>query len=111
MPRNTSSQGDIARCYARTPLGALIAASQISARIGYSDQWRQVVEHQTVPGPGQREYLRKNAGLTTAQMPAAGSVAQTAAFKFITYTPDTAVIQLVTRFNNGQYQATLVTVR
>jgi hypothetical protein len=105
-------QGDVARCYAQTPMGALLAAAQISARIMYSDQWQQVVEQQVLPGPGREAFVRKGGGTRPSELPASGGgLGQLAGFKFVTYSPQATVLELVTRFSGGQYMATTLTVR
>ncbi len=48
--------------------------------------------------------------MTTTEV-APGTYGQIAGFRFVTYTPDVAVIQFVTRFRNGNLQVTTTTVR
>lgn len=47
---------DAARCYAHTPVGALLATSQISVRYLAADDWRKVTRTQTV-GEGRDTYI------------------------------------------------------
>lgn len=51
---------DVARCYARTPVGALLATSQISVRYLAADDWRTVTRTQTV-GAGRDAYIAERA--------------------------------------------------
>lgn len=102
---------DVARCYARTPVGALLATSQISVRYLAADDWLTVTRTQTV-GAGRDAYI---AGRTTAEKTAPpdgdGPVhGQIAGFRFVTYNDTTAVIQTVWRFPDGRMQAATTTV-
>ncbi len=51
-------QGNVARCYAHTPTGALLAAVQIQYRLGISSNWRQIADTQIMPGPGRNVFIR-----------------------------------------------------
>ena len=102
---------DVARCYAHDPLGALIAASQLSARLVLSPS-TDVAAQQVVPGPGQRAFITQDEQAIKAQGGNAspGDFTQLAGFKYVTYSPSLAVIELATQGSNGAYQATTVTV-
>ncbi|MFI6694201.1 hypothetical protein ACIBLA_21080 [Streptomyces sp. NPDC050433] len=102
---------DVARCYARTPVGALLATSQISVRYLAADDWRKVTRVQTV-GAGRDAYI---AGRTEAEKksptnPDGGAHGQIAGFRFVTYDDSTAVVQTVWRFPDGAMQAATTTV-
>lgn len=102
---------DVARCYARTPVGALLATSQISVRYVAAGDWRKVTRAQTV-GAGRDAYI---AGRTAAEKesptnPDGGAHGQIAGFRFVTYDDSTAVIQSVWRFPDGAMQAATTTV-
>lgn len=102
--------GDIARCYAHDPLGALIAATQLSARLVLSPS-TDVAAQQVVPGPGQSAFIAQDKQAIKTQGSAVpGNYAQFAGFKYVTYTPALAVIEMATQGSNGAYQATTVTV-
>ena len=107
----TRFEGPVAAGYAHTPLGALLAAGQIGVRylITPAGGWRQVTEQQVLPGPGRDAYNAARAGV--GDKPPAGGYGQSAGFRFVTYTPDVAVIQLATKFSSGQLQVTTSTVR
>lgn len=108
----TRVAGPVHASYAHTPTGALLAAKQIGARylVTPGDGWRQVVERQVVPGSGRDAFVQARAKVTTDNVPA-GTYGQTAGFRFVTYTPDVAVIHFATRFSNGTLQVTTSTVR
>lgn len=100
--------GDVARCYARTPAGALIAAEQIIARYQFASDWRRVTLEQVQAGAGRSAYIADHDryGIEHPE----GGYGQFAAFRFATYTPSTAVVQLVNRFHNGTYNLGTATV-
>ena len=104
--------GSLARGYAHTPTGALLAAVQIGARklLSPGDSWRQVVEQQVVPGPGRDRFIQLRSQITSDTTPDP-RLGQIGGFRFITYTPDLAVIQFATKFSNGHMQVTTGTVQ
>ncbi|GAA4060835.1 hypothetical protein [Actinomadura miaoliensis] len=109
-PLVVSADGEVARCFAHTPLGALLAATHLSSRYVFSTQWRVITTEQVIPGPGRDAYvkLRKNRGVDVV---VPGSLGQIAGFQFVTYGPQTAVVQLVMRFSTGQMSVSAVTVK
>jgi hypothetical protein len=104
--------GDIARCYAHTPVGALLAGVQIQYRFLLSSHWKAIAEKQLMPGPGRDALLRVAAQAAATSTPPApdGTYAQVAGYLFVTYTPQTAVIDIVTRSDAGAFQEAAVTV-
>jgi hypothetical protein len=98
-------------------LGALIAAVQIDLRFHTAEtaEWKTVVYGQMVPSPGRDklaaevEALVKSDPAQAAAPPAPGSIAQIAGFSFISYTPQTAVIDLVVT-DSGRYAVGPITV-
>jgi hypothetical protein len=104
-------EGDLARCYARSPYGALIASWQIATRFVLAGDWERVVDEQLVPGPGREAYRRQRAAITADDARPPGGYGQLAAFRFASYTPQVATIQLVSRFaDTGHLQVNTVTV-
>ncbi|MEU3255659.1 hypothetical protein [Streptomyces sp. NPDC006997] len=107
------TDGDVARCYARTPLGALLATSQISVRYLAAGDWLAVTRAQTV-GAGRDAYLAERRAAERTAPPDAGARGavhgQIAGFRFVTYHDTTAVIQTVWRFPDGRMQAATTTV-
>ena len=89
--------GATVRGYAHTPLGALLAAEQISTRIVATPNggWRAAVQAGVVPDAGAAAFVRLRA--STDDSPPAGGYAQAAGFQFVAYSPDLAVVQLVYR--------------
>lgn len=108
----TRVDGPVYAGYSHTPTGALIAAAQLSFRylITPGDGWRQVLREQVLPGPG-RDVYEVNRSKVTADDPV-GAYGQIAGFRFVTYSTDVAVVQIVSRFSNsGSLQVATVTVR
>lgn len=89
--------GPLAAGYARTPLGALIAAQQIGTRYLASPTggWRTVTLAQVLPGTGRDRFLAARAAVSDD--PPAGGLAQPVAFRYVSWTRDQAVLQLVQR--------------
>lgn len=100
--------GGVARCYAHDPLGALLAASQIPYRYLISPDWRKVVELQVMPGKGRGAYTAERSKVATGNQP--GDYNQLAGFKFVTYSPAVAVIEIASKNDSGALQAGPVTV-
>ena len=106
----TKVSGPVFAGYSHTPTGALLAASQISSRYLIADSgWQQIVSQQIAPGPGRDAFTKLRAPLRSNPPPAEG-YGQFAAFKFVTYTPSVAVIELATKFRNGSLQVSTETV-
>lgn len=106
-------EGDVAHCYAHTPVGALLASVQITGRQLSADDWESIVERQCV-GDGVDYYLTKRRQIEQeegSQALSADQHGQVAGFKFITYDENTAVIDLAWRDKNGGLGAGSVTMR
>ncbi|MGC9670955.1 hypothetical protein ACNTMW_30960 [Planosporangium sp. 12N6] len=91
--------GGTASGYTHTPVGALIAAAQISTRAGFSagqQSWEPTLQQQFVPSADRDRLLAalRGAGAVPAQP---GELSQIAGFQYQSYTPDTAVIGLAMR--------------
>ncbi len=89
--------GAVASGYARSPLGALLAAQQIATRYLISPHggWRAVTLAQVLPGPGRDHYVALRS--TTTDNPPSAGLAQPVAFRFVTWTSAQAVIQFLDR--------------
>lgn len=98
----------VARCYARTPVGALIARQQISIRSSFGPAWRPVVQEQMVAGSGRDAFARLRAKFVPSSQP--GTYAQTAGFQFLSYSPQSAVIRVASRGSDGRLWATTSTM-
>jgi hypothetical protein len=101
--------GDVARCYAHSPTGALLAAVQIAIRYALATNWQAVLAEQVMPGTGRNVYAAQRTGVTfTIQ---AGEFGQIAGFQFVTYTSVLAVLQIVVQLPSGELQMTTMTVQ
>lgn len=105
-----TANGSVARCYAHDPLGALLAASQIPYRYLISPDWRKVVALQVMPGKGRKAYTAERSKVTNTGSNQPGSYNQLAGFKFVTYSPAVAVIEIASKNGSGALQAGPVTV-
>jgi hypothetical protein len=103
--------GDVARCYAHTPAGALLAAVQIAVRYVLAPDWRTVLARQVVPGPGASVYAAQRAQDPAVNTSQPGQYGQIAGFQFVTYTPELAVMQIVSRLPGGSLQVTTMTTQ
>ncbi|MFI1562838.1 hypothetical protein ACH4ZX_07145 [Streptomyces sp. NPDC020490] len=111
----TRTTGDIARCYAHNPAGALLAALQIGVRIPLATRWKAVVGEQAY-GDGRDGYVRARTerdaerGRRSPSEP--GELLQPAGFRFDSYSDRQAVVSLAYRQPGGTLiQASTVTVR
>jgi hypothetical protein len=103
--------GDIARCYAHNPVGALIAATQIAARIELAPDVKPAKE-QLVANAGQRAFIAtQQKALNSGNGVDPGTYAQFAGFKYVTYTPAVAVIEVATKTPEAVLQASTLTVK
>jgi len=107
------ADGPVLSGYERSQTGALIAAVQLATRflITPGEGWRQVVDRQVLPGPGREAFITARAGVEADDPP--GTYGQIAGFRVLTFTPDVAVVQLVSRFalSGGRLQVSTATVK
>ena len=109
----TSVDGPVHGGFTRTPTGALLADAQIGYRSLVDPDLadlRRVAQAQLVEGPGKVAYLNLIGQLRENAPPATG-YAQIVGFRYITYTPDLAVISRATRGKSGTLQVGTDTVR
>lgn len=75
-------------CFARTPMGAVIAAYTIDLRLVFVDDFEAAVRAQVVPGVG------RDALLSQGQPEPPGSITDTKGFVVEAYSPNDAVVSL-----------------
>ncbi|MEV7669653.1 hypothetical protein [Streptomyces albidoflavus] len=107
------TDGDVAKCYAHSPEGALIAAVQISSRMVVAEDWATVMREQVLMDDvegliEQRETYEKDAPDVA---PAPGELGQVAGYQWVTATEDLVVVDLVHRFEGDRLQVSTVTMR
>jgi hypothetical protein len=98
--------------FERSQPGALLAAVQLGVRylLTPGEGWREVLERQVLPGAGRDAFARNRAGIDPQAPP--GTYGQIAGFRIVTFTPEVAVVQLVSRFpTSGVLQVSTTTVR
>jgi hypothetical protein len=101
--------GDVARCYAHSPTGALVAAVQIAIRYALATNWPAVIAEQVMPGTGRNVYAAQRPGVNVTIQ--AGEFGQIAGFQFVTYSAALAVVQIVVQLPSGELQVTTMTVQ
>ena len=109
----TRVDGPVHAGFSRTPTGALLADAQIADRSIIEPSIpgiRRIAAEQLVEGPGKVAYLNLVNTFKDNKPPVAG-YAQYAGFRFITYSPDLAVISLATRGKSGRIQTGTDTLR
>lgn len=107
-------EGEVARCFSGSKQGAVLAAIHISARSLFSPLWRDVIAKQVVPGEGRDAFMRlkqRSQGSDIDKRPPSDSKPQIAGYRFVMYSQETAVLQIVTRQPaNASLQSSVVTV-
>ncbi len=109
----TRVDGPVAAGYSHTPAGALLAAAQIRVRALATpgvDNLLRVVDEQFAPGPGKTAYRNLISTLTDTAPPA-GGYTQYVGFRYLSYSPEVAVISLASQGNSGVLRASTNTVR
>lgn len=102
--------GDVASGFAHSPTGALLAAAQLPARRILAPDWTAVLQHSVVPGPGVTVWRSTRSQLGTQLTPPPGGWTQLAGYRFLSYSPDQAVIQFLHSAPSGGYTVTVTTV-
>lgn len=101
-------EGDTARCYARTPIGAVFAALNGSWRFRRTQNWGAAAQHLLAAGPGRDAYIQQRSGRTgpnaLPQPPATGDDApQPLGFRVLDPSLDRVRVDIVTAgFEGGQ---------
>ncbi|MEE1782689.1 hypothetical protein PUR71_07100 [Streptomyces sp. SP17BM10] len=116
LPESPSSgpavhSGDVARCYAHSPRGAVLALAQTSIRSSNADNWRAAIDQLVAPGPERDSYLQfVTAARVNPSQPTPGSatIGEYAAYQVNSYTNDTAVVTFAIEFPIGGAYRTVV---
>jgi len=95
--------------YAHTPIGALIATADTSARYSVVDNWRQATLASVADTPGRAAFLQQRAAYGQVT-PTPGQLTQIAGFNVVSYTPGRAVVQLARAAGDGSLTVTTDTV-
>ena len=108
----TLVDGPVYGGFERSQSGALLAAVQLGTRylLTPAEGWREVLQRQVLPSAGREVFARNRAGIDPQAPP--GTYGQIAWFRVVTFTPQVAVVQLVSRFpTSGVLQVSTTTVR
>jgi len=108
----TVVDGPVYGGFERSQPGALLAALHLGTRylVTPGSGWREVLQRQVLPGAGRDAFARNRAGIDPQAPP--GTYGQIAGFRVVTFAPDVAVVQLVSRFStSGVLQVSTTTVR
>ncbi|MBM7058770.1 hypothetical protein [Streptomyces durocortorensis] len=103
-------KGAVWSCFARTPLGAVLALHSITSKMSGSE-WRTVADQQVARGPGKDAFVAtrsKEADESAAGAP--GSDGTYVGFSMLTYTKDQATAMLLIRIADGKYGAATASV-
>ncbi|MGW3391325.1 hypothetical protein [Streptomyces cinereoruber] len=95
--------GAVWSCFARTPLGAVLALHSITSKMSGSD-WKAVTDKQIARGPGKDAFVAtrsKEADKNATGAP--GSDGTYVGFSMLTYTKDQATAMLLMRIADGKY--------
>lgn len=105
-------EGNITSCYARNPSGALLAASNLVAELGnYTLDMDRLVADKVTHTTGydalnQRVQAWEAGGTSRAPQP----IQQIAGYRFLQFTGDWAVIEIVLRNTSGEMSGAMATV-
>jgi hypothetical protein len=108
----TVVDGPVYGGFERSQPGALLAAVQLGVRylLTPGEGWREVLERQVLPDAGRDAFARNRAGIDPQAPP--GTYGQITGFRIVTFSPQVAVVQLVSRFpTSGVLQVSTTTVR
>jgi hypothetical protein len=98
-------EGDVASGFARTPVGALLAAVQASSRKAAAGEpgWRDVALRMLAPGAGRDAWIAARGRVQHPDVPGSGTFAQVSGFQFVSWTATDAVVQLASRNPDGSF--------
>ena len=100
--------GPVWSCYARTPMGAVLAAHVIPAQL-QTRRWRTVVDQSVVDDAGRDAFLKASEGQTFTPL-SPGQVAQPTGWQILTYTRDQATVETLTATAPHAWKETTRTV-
>ncbi|MCG7524556.1 hypothetical protein MHW47_08920 [Streptomyces sp. OfavH-34-F] len=108
------TDGQVVRCFAHTPRGAVLALANISVRSANGPGWRAVVEQQVYPDDAKAVYeqsVAANRSDWTSDYPPEFGLPQLAGYKLISYSSDTAVVDFVFQTPGGKVLSMPLTAR
>jgi len=103
-----AAQGDVARCFAHTQTGALMAAVHISARYALAPDWEAVGHYQVVADTARDAAMQRRAAAMRSVDPSAGTgrldpqrVRQVTGYQVVSYTDAEATVRILTATPSG----------
>ncbi|MEU3855227.1 hypothetical protein [Streptomyces sp. NPDC029554] len=105
----TRSAGPVRWCFARTPMGAVLAAHVIPAQMTGPD-WRAVVEEQVQPGLGRDLFLSQRSSIDDSQL-TSRQTGSFAGFAVRDYDDKSATVNVLIKSPQGAFVSTMVQLR
>ncbi|MEN8649744.1 hypothetical protein ABCR94_03570 [Streptomyces sp. 21So2-11] len=108
------TKGQVARCFAHTPRGAVLALANVSIRSANGPDWRDVITQQVYPDDAQAVYeqtVAANRSGSSADFPPEFGLPQLAGYKLVSYSTDSAVVDFVFQTPGGKVMSMLLTAR
>ncbi|WP_405991017.1 hypothetical protein [Streptomyces sp. NBC_00986] len=103
----TRMQGAVWWCFAHTPMGAVLAATDIPTQMSGS-QWRTVTDQQVVAGQGRELFVfQRTAVPDTAGSDSAPTTSSYAGFQVTSYTSGAASVVLLIKSDQGYAKTTV----
>ncbi|MGW4504416.1 hypothetical protein ACWENO_07200 [Streptomyces sp. NPDC004436] len=97
--------GPVWSCFARTPLGAVLALHAVSSRMSSAD-WKVVTEKQVARGPGRDAFVARRTGLPDEERTGTpGSDGNFLGFRILTASKDQVTTMLLLQTQDGKYGA------
>lgn len=104
-----AAQGDVARCFAHSQAGALMAAVHISARYALAPDWQAVGQYQMVANSDRDAAMQRRAAAmgSVSVDPSAGTqldpqrVRQVTGYQVVSYTDTEATVRILTATPSG----------
>ncbi|UGQ09677.1 hypothetical protein LO772_22505 [Yinghuangia sp. ASG 101] len=102
-----AAQGDVARCFAHSQAGALMAAVHISARYALAPDWQAVGQYQIVADADRDAAMQRRAAAVSSVDPSAGPrldpqrVRQVTGYQVVSYTEAEATVRILTATPSG----------
>ncbi|MCC5032072.1 hypothetical protein DMH02_002035 [Streptomyces sp. WAC 00631] len=105
----TSFEGRVWSCYARTPMGAVMAVHGISSQMSYPG-WRDVVEKQFVPGNGTDAFVEKRSKLKDTPLTEGPDKGNYVGFSVLSYSENQAAVMMLMEID-GDHLSTSLSVK
>ena len=103
------NDGTVMAGYQHSPTGALFATTDNRGRFALVRNWKTATLSAVADTPGRAVFLAQRQSLGTIT-PTPGEFTQLAGFNFVSYTPDRAVIQILSLATDGSYTSDVDTV-